>query len=98
MDFWLWDFPGAFLALSLVSASVATSSGASTNTNSLGAAEYNIGDTVPEDITTPIPLVVIDPEDTAALKQKRALRVPVICRYYTNVADEVETEFQLFLK
>ena len=43
---------------------------------------------------TPIQLVVIDPEDTAALKQKEALRVPVICRYYTNAGEQVETEFR----
>src|SRR5205809_5985474 len=63
-------------------------------TNSLSAPDYGLGDIASEDIVTPIQLVVIDPDDTAALKQKEGLRVPVICRYYTNAAAEVETEFR----
>src|SRR2546428_13144091 len=83
-----------FLALSLLSPALPASSAPAPDSNSLSAAEYKIGDSAREDIATPIPLVVIDQEDTAALRQKKALRVPVICRYYTNVADRVETEFR----
>ena len=36
-------------------------------------AEYRIGDTVLEDIVAPMPLMVVDPEATAALKDKEAL-------------------------
>ncbi len=56
--------------------------------------DYQIGDSAREDVVSPVQLVVIDPEKTAALKEKEALRVQVICRYNTNVADEVESAFQ----
>jgi hypothetical protein len=39
-------------------------------------------------------MVVLDPEATAELKKKEALRVPVVCRYYTNAAEEVEATFR----
>jgi hypothetical protein len=39
-------------------------------------------------------MVVIDPEETIALKQTEAGRVTVICRYYTNTAAEVENHFR----
>src|SRR5260370_9380353 len=52
--------------------------------------DYKVGDTATQDIVAPIPLVVIDAEATEALKQKEGSRVPVICRYYTNAADEAE--------
>jgi len=55
--------------------------------------EYQIGDTALEDITAPSQLVVINREETAALKEKEALKVQVICRYNTNVARVVEEEF-----
>ena len=57
--------------------------------------DYKIGDTAKDDIFVPTQLVVIDPDETVALKQKEALRVPVICRYYTNAVDEVENNFRL---
>jgi len=56
--------------------------------------DYKIGDTAREDIIARSQLVVIDAEETAALKQKEAGRVPVIWRYYTNTVDEVEKDFR----
>jgi hypothetical protein len=53
-----------------------------------GWLDYKVGDTAREDIITPVPMVVIDPEATEALKKKEASRVPVICAYYTNALDE----------
>ena len=98
LGFGVRNFASAFLTLSLVSPAAPNAFGATSpptpETNSPGSVEYNVGDSAREDITTPIPLVVIDQEQTTALRQKRALRVPVICRYYTNVADQVESEFR----
>src|ERR1043166_5389920 len=98
VGFGVRNFASAFLTLSLVSPAAPNAFGATSpptpETNSPGSVEYNVGDSAREDITTPIPLVVIDQEQTTALRQKRALRVPVICRYYTNVADQVESEFR----
>ena len=56
--------------------------------------DYKIGDIAREDIIARAQMVVIDPEETAALKQKEAGRVPVIWRYYTNAVDEVEGAFR----
>jgi hypothetical protein len=55
--------------------------------------DYQVGDTAQEDVRTPVALAVINPEDTAALKEREASRVPVICRYYTNAAKAAEAEF-----
>jgi hypothetical protein len=38
--------------------------------------------------------VVVDQEETAALKLREAGKVPVVCRYWTNSADEVEERFR----
>ncbi len=56
---------------------------------------YRIGDIAAEDVIAPVQLIVIDPDGTEALKQKEAAKVPVICRYYTNAADEAEQRFRL---
>src|SRR2546422_5053514 len=56
--------------------------------------EYKIGDTANEEIVAPMQMVVVDLEETTALKQKEGARVPAICRYYTNTADEVENNFR----
>src|SRR5258706_1435710 len=56
--------------------------------------DYKIGDIAREDIIARGQLVVIDAEETAALRQKEAGRVPVIWRYYTNTVDEVEEAFR----
>jgi hypothetical protein len=53
-------------------------------------AEYRIGDPVTEDIITPVPLMVVDPVATAALKAKEAQRVPVILRFNTAAAPAAE--------
>ena len=56
--------------------------------------DYKIGDVAREDILARGQLVVIDAEETAALKQKESNRVPVVWRYYTNTADEAENDFR----
>ena len=56
--------------------------------------DYQVGDTAKADVVTPIQLIVIDPDETAALKQREALKVPVLCRYNTNAVEEVEKEFR----
>jgi hypothetical protein len=56
-------------------------------------AEYRVGDTVAEDIVTPVPLMVVDPDATAALKEKEAQRIPVIFRF--NRAADVAAEAEL---
>ena len=57
-------------------------------------ADYQIGDKTEEDIVTPVPLTVIDTESTEALKQNEARQVPVVVRFYTSAADEVEERFR----
>src|ERR1041385_7387730 len=56
-------------------------------------AAYKIGERVEEDISTPAPLVVVDSDATAALKEKEGERVPVIFRFNPKIADEVTTAF-----
>ena len=53
-------------------------------------AEYRLGDKLTEDITTPVPLMVVDPAATEALKEKEALRVPAIFRFDKTAAANVE--------
>jgi hypothetical protein len=57
-------------------------------------ADYRSGDKVTEDIITPVPLMVVDPDATALLKEKEALRVPVIFRFNEAAARAVETELR----
>jgi hypothetical protein len=57
-------------------------------------APYRVGDTVAEDIVTPFPLTVIDPDATAALKLKAAQGVPVILRYDPTLLEKVENELR----
>jgi len=57
-------------------------------------AEYRLGDPVTEDIITPVPLMVVDPEATAALKQKEAQRIPVVFRHDKSAAAFVEVELR----
>jgi hypothetical protein len=56
--------------------------------------DYKIGDTAKEDIVARGPLVVIDAEGTAALKEKESARVPAVWRYYTNNVAEVDNRFR----
>jgi membrane-associated HD superfamily phosphohydrolase len=57
-------------------------------------ADYQLGDKAEEDIVATTKLSVVDPEGTAAMKEKEAMRVPAIVRYYTNAADDLEARFR----
>jgi len=57
-------------------------------------ADYRIGDTVVEDVVAPVPLMVVDAEATAALKEKEALRIPVAFRLDKTAAAVVELEMR----
>ena len=57
-------------------------------------AAYRIGDAAEEDIVTPIRLVVINPETSAALKQKEAERSPIFFRFYPGLAAGVANDFR----
>jgi membrane-associated HD superfamily phosphohydrolase len=57
-------------------------------------AEYRVGDKVEENIITPVPLMVVDPTATEALKEKESQRIPVIFRFDKTAADVVETEIR----
>ena len=59
------------------------------------ALEYKVGDVATEDVIAPVSMVVIDQEETVALKQAESSRVPVLCRYYTNTINEVENKFRI---
>jgi membrane-associated HD superfamily phosphohydrolase len=56
--------------------------------------DYQLGDKAEEDIVATSKISVVDPEGTEALKEKEAQRVPVVVRYYTNAADELEARFR----
>jgi hypothetical protein len=50
--------------------------------------DYKLGDVATEDVVTPVPLLVVNPEATEALKQRVAQQVPFIVRVATqNTAD-----------
>ena len=55
-------------------------------------ADYRIGDRVTEDIITPVPLMVVDPVATAALKAREAQRSPAIFRFNESAAATVEAD------
>lgn len=57
-------------------------------------ADYHLGDTIEEDIVTPVKLTVIDEETTRILKEREAGRVPVHMDYYTNSANEAVADFR----
>ena len=57
-------------------------------------AEYRVGDKVAENIVTPVPLMVVDPAATEALKEKESLRIPVIFRFDKTAAAVVDTEMR----
>lgn len=56
--------------------------------------EYRIGDRVEADIITPLPLMVVDPAETDALKDKEAQRIPVVFRFDKSAATSVETDLR----
>ena len=53
-------------------------------------AEYRLGDQIEEEIITPVPLMVVDPIATKALKDKEETRIPVIFRYNESALKTVE--------
>ena len=62
--------------------------GASAQTPIKKLSAYQVGDIVPTEITTPVELVVIDREASAALREKEAAKVPVFVRVDTNAAEK----------
>jgi hypothetical protein len=57
-------------------------------------ADYQPGDKAEEDIVAPARLTIMDADGTEELRQKEALKVPVVIRFYTNTAGEVEAQFR----
>jgi len=57
-------------------------------------AEYRLGDTLEEDVVTPVALMVIDPVATKALKDKEEYRIPVIFRYNETALATVEIQLR----
>jgi hypothetical protein len=64
------------------------------NLSAKALGDYQLGDKLEEDVVATSKISVVDPEGTQALKEKEALRVPVVVRYYTNAADELEARFR----
>lgn len=58
------------------------------------AGEYQLGDRIVEDIVTPVPLFVVDPVATRALKAREELRIPVIFRYKESALAQVEAQLR----
>ena len=58
---------------------------------------YKLGDVASEDVITPVPLLVVNPEATEALKQKVASQVHFILRHTPHTAGEVEAELRASL-
>ena len=52
--------------------------------------EYQLGDVATVDVVTPVPLVVMNPEATEALKQKVAQQVHLVVRHTLQTKGEVE--------
>lgn len=63
-------------------------------TSAKDLAEYRLGDKLAEDIVTPVPLMVVDPSATEALKEKESQRIPVIFRFDKTVSTLVESEMR----
>lgn len=53
-------------------------------------AEYRLGDQIDADVITPVPLMVVDPIATKALKDQEENRIPVIFRYNESALATVE--------
>lgn len=56
--------------------------------------DYRIGDKAEADIITPLPLMVVDPAATEALKEKEAQRIPVVFRIDKSAATLVESDLR----
>jgi hypothetical protein len=57
-------------------------------------ADYQLGDKAEEDIVATSKLSFVDPDATETMREKEAQRVPIIIRYYTNAANDVESRFR----
>ena len=57
-------------------------------------ADYQVGDKAEEDILATGKLSFVDPDATQVMREKEAQRVPIIVRYYTNAANELEARFR----
>jgi len=57
-------------------------------------AEYRLGDQIAGDIITPVPLMVVDPIATKALKDKELNRIPVIFRHNETAVATVEADLR----
>jgi hypothetical protein len=57
-------------------------------------ADYQLGDKAEEDIVATSKLSFVDPDATEVMREKEAQRVPVIIRYYTNTANDLEARFR----
>jgi hypothetical protein len=56
--------------------------------------DYKLGDVAAEDVITPVPLLVVNPDATEALKQKVAQQVPAFVRRIVPTAGEAEAELR----
>jgi hypothetical protein len=56
--------------------------------------DYRIGDRIDADLVTPLPLMVVDPAATEALKEKESQRIPVLFRYDKSAAINVEADLR----
>ena len=56
--------------------------------------EYRLGDVAAEEVVTPVPLFVVNPDATEALRQMMAQQVPSIVRRTVPSAAEAETELR----
>lgn len=56
--------------------------------------DYQLGETLAQDLVAPVPLTVVDAEATEALKLKEAQRTPVILRFDPAAADKAEEELR----
>ena len=59
-----------------------------------GASDHQIGDTATNDITTPLRLIVLDPQRTAALRQAEAQRIAPFFRLDPSAAAEAEARLR----
>jgi hypothetical protein len=57
--------------------------------------DYRLGDIAAQDVATPVPLLVVNPEATEALKQSVAKQIPFIVRHQPKAADEAETALRI---
>lgn len=57
-------------------------------------AEYRLGDQIEEELVTPVPLMVVDPIATAALKAREQTRIPVIFRYNESALTVVQSNLR----